>query len=75
MEEINKIEFDMDQVPALTRRELKDGEYIEAVGRRKTAIARVRITPGAKNVFTVNNKTLSVYFPTKALQSVVKSPL
>lgn len=75
MEEINKIEFDVDQIPVLTRRKLKDGEYIEAVGRRKTAIARVRITPGTKNIFTVNDKTLSAYFPTKALQSVVKSPL
>ena len=39
------------------------------------AVARVRITPGSKNVFTINSKTLGVYFPTEALQAIVKSPL
>ena len=76
MEEvINKIEIDMIQEPVATHKELKDGEYIETVGRRKTAVARVRITLGGKNTFTINSKTLGVYFPTDTLQSVVKSPL
>jgi len=58
-----------------TRKKLKKGEYIEAVGRRKTAVARVRITPSERNVFVVNNKPLNVYFPTDALQAVVKNPI
>ena len=44
--------------------------YIETVGRRKTATARVRISPSTKNSFTFNDKALEVYFPTKDLQSI-----
>ena len=42
--------------------------YIESVGRRKTAVARVRITPSAKMSYEVNGKTLENYFPTKELR-------
>lgn len=44
--------------------------YFEAVGRRKTAIARVRIYPGAKTTFVINDKELSDYFPTEELQKI-----
>ena len=33
-------------------------KYIETVGRRKTSIARARITPAAKSGFTVNEKSI-----------------
>lgn len=46
----------------------KTERYTEAVGRRKTASARVRITPAAKTSIVVNDKELHVYFPTKDLQ-------
>lgn len=49
--------------------------YIESVGRRKTAIARVRITEASKRSVLINDKELSVYFPTKELQSIVLAPL
>ena len=39
-------------------------KYFEAVGRRKTAVARARIHPGAKASFTVNEKTVEDYFKT-----------
>jgi len=42
--------------------------YIETVGRRKTAIARVRITPTEKMSYEVNGKSIEKYFPTKELQ-------
>jgi small subunit ribosomal protein S9 len=42
--------------------------YIEAVGRRKTAIARVRITPATKTTFSVNGKELEKYFTIKEMQ-------
>ena len=32
--------------------------YIETVGRRKTSVARVRITPSSKTTFLVNEKEL-----------------
>jgi small subunit ribosomal protein S9 len=44
--------------------------YIETVGRRKTAIARVRITPAPKMSYEINGKTVEAYFPTKELQLV-----
>ena len=76
MEEVtNKIEIDTISEPVSKRKELKSGEYIEAIGRRKTAVARVRISKAAKQTFTINNKTLSAYFPTDALQSVAKDSL
>lgn len=46
--------------------------YIEAVGRRKTAIARVRITPASKTTFTVNNKEVKDYFVTEELQMIAQ---
>jgi small subunit ribosomal protein S9 len=51
------------------------GAYIEAVGRRKTAIARVRITPASKTEISVNGKDFTVYFGTDVLRHSVLSPL
>ncbi|TXK19199.1 30S ribosomal protein S9 [Homoserinibacter sp. GY 40078] len=44
-----------------------------AVGRRKEAIARVRIAPGAGE-FTVNGRTLEDYFPNKLHQQLINDP-
>ena len=44
-----------------------------AVGRRKQAIARVRIVPGT-GVITVNGRTFEDYFPNKLHQQLVKDP-
>lgn len=49
--------------------------YIEAVGRRKTAVARVRITPSAKDSILINDKDINEYFVTTELQSVVRSAI
>jgi small subunit ribosomal protein S9 len=43
-------------------------KFIEAVGRRKTAIARVRITPSTKNSITINEKALNEFFKVLDLQ-------
>ncbi len=43
--------------------------YIEAIGRRKTASARVRITPSSKMSYDINGKTVEEYFPTTELRS------
>ncbi len=48
----------------------KEDRYIEAVGRRKTAIARARITPGTKMSVIINGKDVNDYFPTQALRTV-----
>lgn len=49
--------------------------YIEAVGRRKTAIARVRITPSTKGTFIVNDKEVKEYFVTEDLQMIAQEAL
>mgnify|MGYP001571894927 CR=1 FL=1 len=53
----------------------KSSRYIEAVGRRKSSIARVRITPGEKNEIIVNDKPLFSYFKTKELVATAKDPI
>ncbi|MBX4215909.1 30S ribosomal protein S9 [Candidatus Parcubacteria bacterium] len=45
--------------------------YIESVGRRKSAIARVRITPSAKADMTVNEQAVPAYFKTEELRSII----
>ncbi len=49
-------------------------KYIESVGRRKTAIARARLTPSARTIVSVNNKEAGVYFPTTALREAALEP-
>lgn len=43
-------------------------KYIEAIGRRKTATARVRITPAKEQSIVVNEKPLAEYFYAPTLQ-------
>lgn len=49
--------------------------YMEAVGRRKTAIARVRATESSRASFSVNEKDLQAYFPTDALRLTASDSL
>lgn len=44
-----------------------------AVGRRKEAVARVRIAPGSGQ-YSVNGRSLEVYFPDKVHQQSINSP-
>ncbi|MGY6498299.1 MAG: 30S ribosomal protein S9 [Microcella sp.] len=45
----------------------------QAVGRRKQAIARVRLVPGS-GAFTVNGRSLEEYFPNKLHQQLITDP-
>lgn len=47
---------------------------INALGRRKSAIARVYMTEGTGKI-TINKRDLADYFPSPILQFVVKQPL
>ena len=49
-------------------------EVINAIGRRKAAVARVYVQAGAGNI-TINGKELQAYFPSSILQYIVKQPL
>jgi small subunit ribosomal protein S9 len=52
----------------------KTQKYFEALGRRKTSVARVRLYLGEK-YFLVNQKPLENYFPTLQLQKIAKEAL
>ena len=56
----------------ITKEKVSKDQYVEAVGRRKTSIARVRLTPASKNVFKINDKDLTSYFPTEELRKIVE---
>ncbi len=49
-------------------------ETVNAVGRRKAAIARVIVKEG-NGAITINKRPLEVYFPSSILQFIVKQPL
>ena len=49
-------------------------EVINALGRRKSAVARIFMREGTGKI-TINKKDLNVYFPSGILQFVVKQPL
>ena len=48
--------------------------YINALGRRKSAIARVYLTEGTGKII-INKRELADYFPSELVQFVVKQPL
>ena len=49
----------------------KDTKYIEAVGRRKTSVARVRIFAGGDCIL-INDRDYKKYFPTEEMQKIAE---
>src|SRR2546429_8377501 len=49
-------------------------EEFVATGRRKTSVARIRMTPGSGKI-DINGRSFEDYFPTAPLQNVVLQPL
>ena len=49
-------------------------EKVNALGRRKAAVARVYLTEGTGNI-VIDKRPIDVYFPSSILQYVVKQPL
>jgi small subunit ribosomal protein S9 len=49
-------------------------EAVNAIGRRKAAVARVFVSEG-NGTITINKRDLALYFPSSILQYVVKQPL
>ena len=60
-----------------TTKTVKGNKYFEAVGRRKTAIARVRLFAGKteKSEVIINKKSFDAYFKTDRLRKIVLDPL
>ena len=50
-------------------------EVVNAVGRRKSAVARVYLTAGGNGKITINDRSLESYFPLEIFQYTVKQPL
>ncbi len=68
-----KVEKKVKKIPE--KKVEKKAKYFEAVGRRKTATARVRLFTQGEKGMTVNNKSYKVYFPIFSLQKTVKEAL
>ena len=76
-EEILAAASDEDDVPqpiTTVAIDLKAGARYTATGKRKTAIARVILTPGT-GAYTINGKPLDVFFPRATLQRNIRQPL
>ncbi|HHX30297.1 MAG TPA: 30S ribosomal protein S9 [Clostridiaceae bacterium] len=52
----------------------KSTEYFYGTGRRKEAVARVRLYPGSGSM-TVNKKAFEEYFPMETLRAIVRQPM
>lgn len=50
-------------------------KYIEAIGRRKTSTARVRVKESAKTHFVVNGKEAKDYFKTEVERRLILDPI
>jgi small subunit ribosomal protein S9 len=76
-----EVEFDADEAPSSYTTESSDAPSRRvavtapgaATGRRKEAVARVRLVPGTGQ-WTVNGRELASYFPNKLHQQVVNEP-
>jgi len=52
------------------------GEYYYGMGRRKTAVARVRLYPNGDGSITVNGKDAQAYFgPRESMVATMNAPL
>lgn len=54
---------------------MSETKYIEAIGRRKEAIARVRLHHGGSGTIKINDRELTDYLPLETMQQAVISPL
>lgn len=49
--------------------------YFGATGRRKTAVARVRLFTQGENIILINDKPIDIYFPNLEFRETIKAPL
>lgn len=58
-----------------TKKTVKKKVQYWGTGRRKKAIARVRLIPGGEGAITINKRDITEYFPQDTLKVIVKQPL
>jgi small subunit ribosomal protein S9 len=61
--------------PTTTKTKKEVARYFEAVGRRKTSVARVRLTPTKTSGFVVNKIPFKTYFDMARMQYLAMRPL
>ena len=59
----------------MAKSNLKKKLQFWGTGRRKKAIARVRLIPGGNGTIVINDRTFEDYFPQGTLQYIVKQPI
>ena len=59
----------------MAKTNLKKKIQFWGTGRRKKAIARVRLVPAGSGTIIINDRSLEDYFPMGTLQYIVKQPL
>ncbi len=58
-----------------TKKTVKKKIQYLGTGRRKTAIARVRLIPGGEGAIVINKRSLEEYFPLDTMKLIVNQPL
>ncbi|MDD4839600.1 MAG: 30S ribosomal protein S9 [Clostridia bacterium] len=58
-----------------TKKVLKKKVQFIGTGRRKTAIARVRLIPGGEGAITINKRTIEEFFPLDTMKQIVRQPI
>jgi small subunit ribosomal protein S9 len=63
--------------PAKTKKTVKSSQssYVQVVGRRRRATARVRLYPFQKGEIEVNGQPIEQYFPGKIYKTIYQAPL
>jgi small subunit ribosomal protein S9 len=62
-------------MPPTTKTKKEVARYYEATGRRKTSVARVRLTPAKTAGFIVNDTPFKTYFDMERMQHIAMRPL
>jgi small subunit ribosomal protein S9 len=71
--ETKKVEPKVEEKKEVKKKKADD--YLDAVGRRKTAVAQVRVYKKGEGKITINQRDFDKYFPTLQTQESVKAPL
>src|SRR5574344_2446975 len=58
-----------------TKKTVKKKVQYWGTGRRKKAIARVRLIPGGEGAITINKRDIAEYFPQDTMKVIVRQPL
>ena len=51
------------------------GKFISALGKRKTAVAQIRLYKNGKGVIIINQQKISQYFPVSLFRTIISQPL